>query len=161
MPIITAVCPEINNAEVDRQVRAEQTNLLFHFGRWADLPAAMGSLVAAWLFWDQVSHSVLAAWVISIFIASAMRVALGIGFNLRTIKLERSGAWARGYLITTILLAAAWGAAGVLLFLPQSPLYEAFVALMLATVAAVAVPVLSARFLHYVIFVIVILTPVT
>ncbi|MGH8372749.1 MAG: putative bifunctional diguanylate cyclase/phosphodiesterase [Gammaproteobacteria bacterium] len=160
MPITTAVCPEINNAEVDRQVRAEQTNLLFHFGRWADFPAALGAMVAAWLFWDDFSHTTLVIWVGCIFLASLTRIGLGIAFSLRTIRIEHSGAWARSYLLTTVLLSAAWGAAGVLFFHPQSELHQAFVALMLATVAAVAVPVLAARFLHYVFFVVVILTPV-
>lgn len=159
MPITTAVCPEINNAEVDRQVRAEQTNLLFYFGRWADLPAAFGAVIAAWLFWDEVSHDVLVAWVIGIFIASLARIVLGMGFSLSTIQVERSGAWARGYLATTVLLSAAWGIAGILLFHPYSELHEAFIALMLVTVAAVAVPVLAPRLLHYVAFAVVILTP--
>ncbi|HEX5340454.1 MAG TPA: EAL domain-containing protein [Gammaproteobacteria bacterium] len=160
MPITTAVCPEINNAEVDRQVRAEQTNLLFHFGRWADLPAAVGVLVAAWLFWDDVSHTVLEVWVLCVFLACAARILLGIGFSVRTIKVERSGAWARSYLVTTVLLSAAWGAAGILLYHPVSTLHQAFVALMLATIAAVAVPVLAPRFSHYLFFVTLILTPI-
>ncbi|HET7922600.1 MAG TPA: EAL domain-containing protein [Gammaproteobacteria bacterium] len=160
MPITTAVCPEINNPEVQRQVRAEQTNLLFHFGRWADLPAATGALVAAWLFWNDVSHVQLTAWVACVLGASLVRVVLGIGFSLRNIKVERSGAWTRSYFITTLLLAAAWGAAGVLLHQLATPLDEAFVALMLATVAAVAVPVLAPRISHYLAFVIVVLAPV-
>lgn len=152
MPINTAVCPEINNDEVDRQVRAEQTNLLFHFGKWADAPAALGALVAVWLFWADVSHPMLMAWAACVFATCIGRIVLGVAFSLRSIKVEHSGAWARGYLITTIMLGAAWGSAGILLYHPQSQIHQAFVALMLATITAVAVPVLAPRFAHYVSF---------
>lgn len=152
MPITTAVCPEINNAEVDRQVRAEQTNLLFYFGKWADLPAALGACVAMWLFWNDVPHAVLAGWVLAVVAVSIVRVGMAVGFSLRTIEADRGGAWSRGYLVTTVLLGLAWGSAGILLYHPQSQLHQAFDALMLATVAAVAVPVLSPRFTHYLAF---------
>ena len=44
MPIITAVCPEIHNEEVARQVSAEQTNLLFRFSWAGDWPSVAAAL---------------------------------------------------------------------------------------------------------------------
>ena len=161
MPITTAVCPEINNAEVDRQVRAEQTNLLFHFGRWADIPIAAGAVLAAWLAWGARSPSELSGWAAAVVIVCLARLGTSVVFGMRNIRIERGGGWARGYLITMILLAAAWGVAGGALFYPQSNLHEALAALTLVTLAAIAVPVLAARFIYYVIFATIVLVPVS
>jgi len=57
VPITTAVCPEIHNEEVARQVRAEQTNLLYRFGWAAYWPSLAAAGVFFWVYWGEEGGS--------------------------------------------------------------------------------------------------------
>lgn len=161
MPITTAIVPEIGNTQFDQQVRAEQTNLLFHFGRWIDISAAVAAVALSLLFWDSLSHEVLRAWTAYIVGICVVRFAISVGFHRSTIQVEHHRLWEYLYFASTLLLALGWGVAGGLIFHSNSIMYEAFIALLLAAIAAIAVPSFAANLLHYIVFMLVTLLPVT
>ncbi len=161
MPITTTIIPEIGNSQFEQQVKAEQTNLLFHFGRWIDISAAIGAVVLSLLFWDRLNHDLLKTWTIYMVAICAMRFAISWNFRRSTIPVEKHKSWEHAYLVSTLLLGLGWGVAGGLIFHSDSIMYEAFIALLLAAMAAIAVPLFAANLLHYFVFLIVTLLPVT
>ena len=152
MPITTAVCPEIKNEEVARQVRAEQTNQLYRFSWGADAPSILAALLIPWFFWDELSHVLLLVWVAYVLLVAAGRVTAGYLFRRASIPVETFQPWELTYLGSTVLLAAGWGAAG--LILPEDPAI-----LLLCASAASAVPVFASSLRHYLAFLAVLAAP--
>ncbi|HVC37046.1 MAG TPA: hypothetical protein VNF46_01460, partial [Gammaproteobacteria bacterium] len=161
MPITTAIIPEIGDSQFEQQVKLEQTNLLFHWGRWVDISAAIGAVVLSLLFWDNLNHDILKIWTAYVIAICAIRFAISWGFERSTIQVEKHRSWEYVYLLGTLLLAMGWGIAGGLIFHSNSIMYEAFIALLLATMAAIAVPLFAANLLHYFAFLIITLLPLT
>lgn len=153
MPITTAVCPEIHNEEVARQVKAEQTNLLYRFGWAADWPSAAAGLGFLWVYWG-ADGNVWCAWcAASLAVVAMLRAALAMLFRRRTIPVEQSLPWQRGHLILTLLLAIAWGSLGATLLRTGDWEAAALPAASMLGVAALALPLLSASVAHYFCFV--------
>jgi len=159
VPITTAVCPEIHNEEVARQVKAEQTNLLYRFGWAADWPSAAAAAVFFWVFWGEAGGTLCACCAFALGLCALSRIALGILFRRRSIGVERALPWQRAYLALTLLLAAAWGALGASLLLPGDWSGAALPVLLMASVAALALPLLSASTLYYFPFLALVLAP--
>ena len=144
MPITTAVCPEIHNEEVARQVKAEQTNLLYRFGWAADWPSAAAGLGFLWVYWG-ADGNVWCAWcAASLAVVAMLRAALAMLFRRRTIPVEQSLPWQRGHLVLTLLLAIAWGSLGATLLRTGDWEAAALPAASMLGVAALALPLLSA-----------------
>ncbi|MGH8279980.1 MAG: diguanylate cyclase domain-containing protein, partial [Gammaproteobacteria bacterium] len=161
MPITTAIVPEIGNTQFDQQVRAEQTNLLFHLGRWIDICAVVAALALALLYWGSLDHQLLRLWTAYIVAVGVLRFAVGVGFERATIPVAQHHVWEVVYFTGTLLLALGWGVAGGVIFQSDSIMQEAFIALLLTAIAAIAVPSFSANLAHYLVFLVVTLLPVT
>ena len=80
MPITTAVCPEIHNEEVARQVKAEQTNLLYRFGWAADWPSTAAAGMLFWISWGEADGLLRASCAIALGAAALTRFGLGMAF---------------------------------------------------------------------------------
>ena len=160
MPITTTIVPEIGDNQFEQQVKAEQTNLLFHWGRWVDISAAIGAVVLSLLFWDSLNHDVLKRWTTYMLVICVVRFVISWGFGRSTIMVEKHRIWEYVYLLSTLLLGLGWGLAGGVIFHSNSIMYEAFIALLLASIAAIAVPLFAANLLHYLAFLIITLLPV-
>jgi diguanylate cyclase (GGDEF)-like protein len=159
VPITTAVCPEIHNEEVARQVRAEQTNLLYRFSWAADWPSLVAAAIFFWVFWGEPGGTLCAACAIVLGLGAILRAALAFAFRRRVIEVERTLPWQRGYLAATLLLAAAWGGLGASLLAPDGWAGAASPALLMAGVAAFALPLLSASVLYYFPFLTLVIAP--
>ena len=159
MPITTAVCPEIHNEEIARQVRAEQTNLLYRFGWGADWPSVLAAGLLAWVAHGADDQGLLTGAAVFLGFAGVLRGALGHAFRIRTIQVEQALPWQQASLGATLLLGLGWGASGFLLVHTDGWAGAILPALLLSTVAAVAIPLLSASMLHYLAFLAVVLAP--
>ena len=157
MPINTAVCPEIKNEEVARQVRGEQTNQLYRFAWGVDGPSLLATLLIPFFTWDGLGHGLLLAWALYLLTITSGRGALGFRFRHASIPVEATRPWERGYLASTLLIGAGWGAAGLLLSSVPAGLYLSV--LLLCTLAAVAVPVFAASLIHYLGFLAIVMAP--
>ena len=161
MPITTAIVPEIGDSQFEQQVKADQTNLLFHWGRWLDISAVIAAVVLSLLFWDGENHDVLKIWTAYVIVICAIRFAISWIFERSTIQVDKHLIWESVYFLGTLLLGAAWGVAGGLVFHSDSIMYEAFIALLLATMVAIAVPLLASNLMHYFAFLVITLVPLT
>ncbi|MGE5624132.1 MAG: putative bifunctional diguanylate cyclase/phosphodiesterase [Bacillota bacterium] len=152
MPITTAVCPEIHNEEVARQVRAEQINLLYRFSWGADAPSLVIAAALAMDSWGDAGASGFTVCTLLLACIALGRAILGYAFRRQTIQIEEAPPWERAYFGATLLLASGWGLTGYLLLKPDNWLTEALPALLLAALAALALPILNASFRHYLFF---------
>ena len=152
MPIITAVCPEIHNEEVARQIKAEQTNLLYRFGWGADWPSALVACLITWVAYGTDAQRTLIGAAVFLGGAGISRASLGYAFQRKTIQVEQSLPWQRASLAATVLLGLGWGITGLLLMRTDSWPAAVLPALLLCSVAAAAIPLLSASMLHYLCF---------
>ena len=161
MPIITAVCPEIQNEEVARQVQAEQTNLLYRFAWGADWPSVLGAGLIAWSARGTEGQTALTAVAVFLGCAGLVRAALAYAFRSKPIQVEDSLPWRRAFLATTLLLGAGWGISASLLAQAGDTGAGLLAALLISTVAAVAIPLFTASMLHYLAFLALALAPIT
>ena len=152
MPITTAISPEIHNEEVARQVKAEQTNLLYRFAWGADWPSVLASGVIAWFFHGTDGQTPMTAAAVALGCTGLLRAALGYAFRSKVIQVEQSLPWQRAFLVTTLLVGGGWGATGLLLVHADASGGMFTPALLLAMVAAAALPLLSASMLDYLCF---------
>ena len=157
MPINTAVCPEIKNEEVARQVRGEQTNQLYRFSWGVDGPSLLAALFIPFFAWDAASHVLLLVWALYLLTVAVGRGALGFRFRRASIPVEATRPWERASLASTLLLGAGWGAAGLLLSGGAAGTYLSL--LLLCTLAAAAIPVFTANLVHYLGFLAVAMAP--
>lgn len=161
MPITTAVCPEIHNEEVARQVRAEQTNLLYRFGWGADWPSFIAAGLLAWIAHGTETQALLTSAAVFLGVGSLFRGGLGYFFRQQTIQVEQSLPWQRAMLVSTSVLGLGWGLSGVLLVHTDDWAGALIPAMLLTTVAAAAMPLLSASLLHYLSFLALAFLPAT
>jgi hypothetical protein len=159
VPITTAVCPEIQNEEVARQVKAEQANLLYRYAWAADWPSAAAALAFLVLFWTEPNSVICASCAAFLGAAALARAGVGFAFRRRVIPVEQAKTWQLLSLGTTAALAIGWGSIGAALLLPGSWDTGALPAVLMAGVAAIALPLLSPSLIHYFIFVAVVLAP--
>ena len=152
MPITTAVCPEIHNEEVARQVKAEQTNLLYRFAWGGDWPSVLAAAVIIWFSNGVDGQGPVTAAAIALGCVGLLRAALGYAFRGKVIQVEQSLPWQRAFLATTLLIGGGWGITGLLLLHADTLGGMLTPALLLAVVAAAVLPLLSASMLHYLCF---------
>jgi diguanylate cyclase (GGDEF)-like protein len=159
VPITTAVCPQIQNEEVTRQVRAEQTNLLYRFSWAGDWPSLLAALAFFSVFWASDGGRACAWCAAAMGVAALARVGATLMFRRRVIPVEQAQRWQLTYLVLTVLLGIGWGAMGASLLVPGSWSTAALPALLMAGVAAVALPSLNVGLIHYFCFVAAVVSP--
>ena len=159
MPITTAVCPEIQNEEVARQVKAEQANLLYRYGWAADWPSVVAAVAFFALFWTEPNGLICAWCAAGMGAAAVARAVTGLMFRRRVIPIEQAKTWQNLSLATTLWLAAGWGFLGASILVPGTWQNGGLPAVLMAGVAAIALPLLSASIIQYYLFLVLMLVP--
>jgi signal transduction histidine kinase/CheY-like chemotaxis protein len=121
------------------QIRAEQIAILF---RHLPLTLVTNVLLASgvvWVLWDIADHEHLVAWLTVIVLLAGVRFGIVLGYRHK----RHAVPWHTCLTIVTLFGGAAWGAAGVLFFIPDSSMALIFVTIVLASISAGAVPAYS------------------
>lgn len=137
----------------------EQVTLLFNAIPNSVLANVFGSLVAILIYQDTIDRSRLFLWI-----GMLLTTTLGRSLHYRKFTLVRPEpkdieAWYTEFRIGSIMLAAAVGSAGFLLFDYDNESYQLTLALMMVCIAAFAVSSMSPRPELAVVFLLLILTP--
>jgi two-component system, sensor histidine kinase len=128
-------------ATLRRQVREEQIAILFRQTPFTLVTNSLLSVGLAWVLWNDARHQTLLIWCAAILLLVLARLGLIIGFRRRNSASRIP--WQTWLTLATVLSGAVWGTAGLLFFLPASPVALIFVTIVLAGIAAGSVPAYS------------------
>ena len=145
--------------EVSQEIHREQVSLLYSY-----IPSTMlssiGSAVAlAIIQWPVINHTNLILWLSFLCLTTFIRLVLYSHFKKKHPTEKDIQRWENYLLIAGIPSFICWGAAGILLFPENQPLYQAATLLILAGIAAGGSIALSAQPKFVYVFLPLVLTP--
>lgn len=116
------------------QVESEKIEVLFRNTSFALMTNLLLSAGLVWVLWNVAAHERLIGWWATIIFLIVVRLALLIGYRRRAAASTLP--WHHYLTIATMLAGAAWGAAGILFFNPDSPIALIFITITLAGITA-------------------------
>ncbi len=134
---------------MDTQARilADQVALLYRQSWVGFLGTSVNAVILVAVFWPHASRPLLLGWLGLVFIVMTGRVLLVSQYHRRQAanpsREDCAPAWRRRYTIGAALAGICWGLAGSVLFPDQYHLQQTVLAIVLAGMAAGAVPLLS------------------
>jgi PAS domain S-box-containing protein len=139
--MLNALCKKLGLSITEENflIRAEQMRTLA--SAYPSMIAAnvvMAPLVA-WLMWHKVEHGVLLAWLALLYSFHVLEIKHWLGYPKTITSIQECKRWQRQFLLSDALVGAAWGSAGVFMFVPNEPLFQAFLLCILMGMAAGAV----------------------
>lgn len=125
------------NDESASRVAYEQIRLIYRHLPAAVVPSIVAAALIAYLLRDRLPHAQLWFWVAWVTVCYAvLPTSLYIAYRNATGAVPDVRAWQRRYVLMAFFTALSWGGAGVLLYVPQSPLLQIFLGGVLFTSAA-------------------------
>lgn len=121
------------------ELEYEQVGLIYQQSFYTLIGALGIILFCAYVLKNQSDPFVLSLWLSAAIIIYVLRIALSFTF-LRlsaTRRAKQLKFWKKSYLLGSLVAGSTWGAGGILL-LPNAPLYQAFIILVIGGTAAVA-----------------------
>ncbi len=128
---------DIDDAAVER----EQIDLLYTNLPGALVATTITSAMVAGIHWPVIAPAVLIAWWTALAAVSLARLALWRGYRREDPSSFDIPRWQRRFDVGAGLSGTVWGSAGLLLYAPDSPLYQAFLLLGLGGMITGAVSV--------------------
>lgn len=106
--------------------------------------SVVNGLLLTVVLWGAVGTHALLAWLLVLFSVTAGRYAILRGYRdpLRRARIS-DAIWERTFVLGACASGVVWGAAGVILFHPQSLAHQVFLAFVLGGMVAGAMPLLS------------------
>ena len=144
---------DLRNAQIEHSYRQLPISLVVNL---------VNGLILTVVLWDAVNTPSLLVWLLLLFVIMAMRF-----FALSAFRKAITGAefdheaWRRYFVIGACAAGVVWGAAGVLLFQPDSFPHQVFLAFVLGGMVAGAIPLLSSVAHAYQCFMIPVVLPIS
>jgi len=126
----------VDAEELGRLLVIEQNRLLYRHAGIALVASIVNALFLAYLFRTHVDSMVLAVWEASILAMVIGRLELRRRYFASGRDTERAQRWLRRAVISTTASAAVWGAAGIVLFVPNQPIWQFALCLVVAGMSA-------------------------
>lgn len=159
MPIISSANVAVPRRDVDLQVEAELTNLLFRNTRGLHITTMVAAVLVAMLFGGDIHAAVLSMWTVFMLGSELVRAVMARRFHQAEIRIDDAPDWHRRFATGNLMTAIGWGSAGVLLFVPGSETMQVLLAIILLSAVAVSVPALASDRRLFVIFSIITIVP--
>ena len=146
--------------EIDSKVRLQQVRLLY-----SQLPTStggtmVGAVLLAVVMWDIAPINVIAGWFACMAANQGWRYWLYLRWRRTGIELadidRAANYWALGSLVSGCL----WGLATLLFFIPDSPVYQAFLSVLIFAVTSAAVLLIGVHLPSFYVFVLPALLPI-
>ena len=137
-----------------RQIYAREVRLLYSNANVAVGVTLVATLVLASLQWAVVSHLVILAWCLFMFLVSAARFTLGRRYWRAAPSDLETGRWGTALAIGAGLSGAGWGAAGIFLYPEGQLANQVFLVFILGGMILGAASILAARPEAYLAFIV-------
>jgi len=141
-------------------IRAEQMRSLVNSYPLMIAANVVMEPLVAWLMWDKVGHSALLTWVALLYFIHALEIKHWLSYPKVISSIQECKRWQRQFLLSDALEGAAWGSAGVFMFVPGEPLLQAFLLCILMGMAAGAIAGNLVFLLSQQIYVVLIMAPI-
>ena len=139
---------------------AQQVRLLFSGGIEGLLATTTNAPILAYIQRDVIAGPIVGWWLVYMAAVTLARAVLVYQY-WRSADTDKSAArWSRAYGIGAALAGLGWGAAGVVLYPPDSIPHQVFLVFMLGGMAAGAVAVLTPRMEIFLVFFLPTLVPI-
>jgi two-component system, sensor histidine kinase len=155
MPDLKTTVPHRNLLVMAEQIRA----------LYSQLPKSTAGMVAGGLvvigaMWGQVSSIILLCWFGAILLNQSWRLALYVRYRQAPPIPGEDAGWGRLWAVGAGLSGMIWGSAGVLMFIPAAPDYQAFLIVALFAVTTGALTLIAVHAPSFYAFVLPTLLPV-
>lgn len=138
------------DADVKARVRSEMLRRLYSYAFPVHLLTLPAAFLIATLTSEVVGAAVAMGWAITLSAIEVLRlIATLVFFRVRG-HVTRPRAWFFVFTVGLLLSALVWGAAGVLFFPADSPVFQLIITVILVAVAAIAMTLLTPAFWLYV-----------
>jgi diguanylate cyclase (GGDEF)-like protein/PAS domain S-box-containing protein len=131
--------------QVHPNVRAELLRLLYGYAPAALVANAVNGALIVFVFWGVVARHLLIVWYVLLLATIVARARLWSRYRREPIAAERADHWGRLATVGSGVSGMLWGAAGVLFFVPHSPIHATVLAFVLGGMGAGAVASLNAH----------------
>ena len=146
-------------AEVFKNLRYQQVELLYRSTRFAIIATVIGAAILANVMWPFIDHTLISVWLAAMLLIAGVRGALSYRFFNCPREEIVVPLWAKYYSVSSAFAAAGWGIATIILFPEGHFAHQAFLAFIVAGLAAGATTSLAAIFSVAVIFLTLVLIP--
>jgi signal transduction histidine kinase/CheY-like chemotaxis protein len=146
--------------EIDAQVRLQQVRLLY-----SQLPTStggtmVGALLLAVVMWDIAPTNAIAGWFACMAANQGWRYWLYLRWRRTGIELADIDRAANYWALGSLLSGCLWGLATLLFFIPDSPVYQAFLFVLIFAVTSAAVLLIGVHLPSFYVFVLPALVPI-
>jgi two-component system, sensor histidine kinase len=146
--------------EIDAQVRLQQVRLLY-----SQLPTStggtmVGALLLAVVMWDIAPTNSIAGWFACMAANQGWRYWLYLRWRRTGIELGDIDRAANYWALGSLLSGCLWGLATLLFFIPDSPVYQAFLFVLIFAVTSAAVLLIGVHLPSFYVFVLPALVPI-
>ena len=146
--------------EIDAQVRLQQVRLLY-----SQLPTStggtmVGALLLAVVMWDIAPTNSIAGWFACMAANQGWRYWLYLRWRRTGIELADIDRAANYWALGSLLSGCLWGLATLLFFIPDSPVYQAFLFVLIFAVTSAAVLLIGVHLPSFYVFVLPALVPI-
>jgi signal transduction histidine kinase len=146
--------------EVDAQVRLQQVRLLY-----SQLPTStggtmVGALLLAVVMWEIAPTNAIVGWFACMAANQGWRYWLYLRWRRTGIELADIDRAANYWALGSLLSGCLWGLATLLFFIPDSPVYQAFLFVLIFAVTSAAVLLIGVHLPSFYVFVLPALVPI-
>jgi signal transduction histidine kinase/CheY-like chemotaxis protein len=142
MPGTRPLADEPDSAR-ELQVRADLIGTIYRHIPRSSLGVLAGALTVAWGMWGQIDHTAILAWLGTICIIMAWRLVLYQVFPGTKSINDRVGFWEWNWALSTAVHGSVWGSTAFLMYVPDSPEYQALLLIALFAISTAAVPLVA------------------
>lgn len=146
----TCIPPERAVAVLDPRTESERVRLLYAQAPLGIIASLLIAPLLVLVLWPVAPRSILVVWLLALEVTVLARLALTRAFQRCPDADDHPGRWANRYAWACAASGVGWGSCVILLMLSPSPVYDAFIALMLGGVLMGGAFTLSPVFSVYV-----------
>ena len=126
------------------QVRADQVRTVYLHSPTTTIGSLAAGIALAAVMWNHVSHAALIGWLVALFLHQALRIYHYRSYMKAGAAAQQAERWGMLYIMAAATAGVIWGAAGVLMYVPDSFEHQAMLVLILLGIATVSMSTLSA-----------------